>query len=53
MTIEPCTTNSMGSFDHSRVVFALIDIAEDDEEEADISNEKNNIVGETEAQRAS
>lgn len=39
-TTEPCTTNSTGSFDHSREVFiSFTEIAEDGEEEGDISSD--------------
>lgn len=52
-TTEPCTTNSTGRYDHSREVFAISDIAQDDEEEGDISSDNMSIAGETDAQRAS
>lgn len=52
-TTEPCPTNSTGSCDHSREVFHIPYVNEDDEEEGDISSDKASVAGETDAQRAS
>lgn len=44
--------NKTNSHDHSQKIFYIQNIREHDEEEANISSDKNNIVGETDEQKA-
>jgi hypothetical protein len=48
-TTKMCTDNSTSSCDHSWEVFHIPNINKDDEDEADISNDKANVAGEIEA----